>query len=43
LVRFDEGSHPFDFKSYSSGNVATKGIEIIQQAIDFMKAKAFAP
>ena len=43
LVRFDEGSHGFDGKGVSFGDVKTKGIEIIQQAIDFMKAHAFTP
>lgn len=43
LIRFDEGSHGFDYKNKSFGEVKTKGIEIIKQTIEFMKSNAFAP
>ena len=43
LIRFDEGSHAFDLKVNSFGDVKTKGIEIVKQTIEFMKSNAFAP
>ncbi len=42
LVRFDEGAHGFDFNFISCCEEKAKGLEIIQKAIDFMKAHAFA-
>jgi dienelactone hydrolase len=42
LIRFEEGAHAFEWAEYSFGAVKTKGIEIIQQTVDFMKANAFA-
>jgi dienelactone hydrolase len=42
LIRFAEGSHGFEMAENSTGAVKTRGIEIIQQTVDFMKANAFA-
>jgi acetyl esterase/lipase len=41
LIRFDEGSHAFEWSDTSFGEVKTKGIEIIKQTIKFMKANLF--
>ncbi len=44
VVEFKNAEHGFDWKiNTSSSDIRTKGSEIIQQAIDFMKAHAFAP
>ncbi len=40
-IQFDEGSHGFDWAGTSKGDVREKGIEIIKQAIEFVKAQAF--
>ncbi len=40
LVRFDEGSHIFDWSETSSGDVRVKAVEIVKQTLEFMKDKA---
>ena len=44
VVKFENAVHGFDFKAITQSQaLRDKGSEIIQQAIDFMKAHAFAP
>jgi hypothetical protein len=40
LIRFDEGSHIFDWSNTSFGEVKVKAVEIVKQTLEFMKANA---
>ncbi len=42
LIRFAEGYHAFEYADTSFGDAKVKGLEILDQTIEFMKTNAFA-